>query len=64
MGDDCSEQYIDIVWQLLIRLIYIKENKHALKTIYIVYDQLITIPQIFATSELCLQVIMAIIFTV
>jgi hypothetical protein len=31
---------------------------------YIVFDQLITIPQIYATSELCLQVIMAIIVTV
>jgi len=29
-----------------------------------VFDQLITIPQIYTTSELCLQVIMAIIVTV
>jgi hypothetical protein len=31
---------------------------------YIVFEQLITIPQIYTTSELCLQVIMATIVTV
>jgi hypothetical protein len=30
---------------------------------YIVFDELITIPQIYAVAELCLQIIMAIIIT-